>query len=179
MKKSIFKRWWFWVIIGIVAVIIISASSGSDEPSTPSPSTPPQTSAPTVTYKIGDTVNVDDLEFTLLDVYNTKQIGSEYLGAKTENNYVVVKVKVKNNESKEISLTSSNFHLFNGKSEYEPNSAAIYLGEGDANPFYILEEIGSGLSKTISIVYETPEEYSEDWYIQFSYFISKEKVYLK
>lgn len=184
-KKPIYKKWWFWVVLVLAVGIIGAALGGNDSEDNTDNVKTEQTEGTTPTtkkestsktYKIGDTVKVGDFSFTITKVENTKQLGSDLLGAKTENNFAIVTVTVKNDGSSEKMLTSSSFSLYNGNNKYEPNSAGIYLGE---NGFYALKELGSGISTTIQIVYETPSEPTENWYMEFRQSYHSEKVYLK
>lgn len=128
--------------------------------------------------KIHDTVSVNKLQFTVNSVYNTKRVGTEYIGANTSNNFAVVNITVKNNGTSEFSLLSEMMAYHIGDNTYEPNSAGIYLDDG----FYVIETIGAGLSKAVSVVYEIPSNYKTSDYVEFresaySYYYAR--VYLE
>ena len=142
---SVLKKWWFWVIIifALVGIGYFASGTGSNSPSK--------------NYYIGNTVKSGNLEFTVTKVENKKSISSL---ATTEANYVLVTLKIKNIGNSETSLTSSCFSLSKGSSSYEPSSDGIYLDNG----FWALETIGSGLSKTLVVAFETPTENSNNSY---------------
>ena len=130
------------------------------------------------TYGFGDTVTVGDFEYKVNNASNTKHVGSEYLGADTDNNFVIVNLTVKNVGKSEQDLMGKMMTYHIGDSEYEPHSGGIYLDNG----FYVLQSIGSGISKTIDVLYETPKEFSSSDYLLVkasSYSSKSAKIYMK
>lgn len=137
-----------------------------------------ETTAHSKQYGFGDSVKVGGVVFQLNNATNTDQVGTEYIGAKTEYNFVILNISVKNVGKKEISLLGSMMTLQNGDKTYEPNSAGIYLDDG----FYVIETIGPDISKTVNVLYEIPAEYTPDYYLlvkESSYSFLTEKIYLK
>ncbi len=73
-KKPIYKKWWFWLIVGIVFVSI--ASSGDNAAETPFESTPVsqsdssqiqiETAAPDPFYHAGDVIDANGLKITYI-----------------------------------------------------------------------------------------------------------------
>ena len=47
------------------------------------------------------------------------------------------------------------------------------------NPFYVIENIGAGISKTISIVYEIPSAYKATDYMLVKDSYKTERIYMK
>lgn len=154
-KKPVYKQWWFWVIIAVVAVVIISVAAGgfSDKESDSGEGTT-NSQSQSKSYYIGDTVTVSNVDFTVTEVYDATHLGSEYVGADTENNFIVITVKIFNKNNNEKNLMGSSFILKKGAAKYEPSSDAIYLENG----FYLMATVNAGVSKTVSLVYETPTE---------------------
>ena len=113
-------------------------------------------------YKIGDTVKVGNYEITVNSATNSKEVGSEYLRTKTENNFVTLNVKLKNCDKSELTIYGSMIVYHIGESQYEPAGAGIYLDNG----FYYSYSIGAGLIKTIDIVYEIPSNFSPNDYLE-------------
>lgn len=153
-KVPCYKKAWFWVVIivAVLFVIIISfAGNGSEQNQ--------QTNLGSK-YYIGDSVTSGDVQFVVNSVYDTKQLGSSLVGDHTDYNFIVIEITVKNNTDSEITLTSSCMTLKLGNSTYEINSGSIYLDNG----FYILKDIGAGISKTFSIAYEVSTESTADDY---------------
>ena len=177
-KKKWYKKWWVWVLVvlligGIDGTIGGASSNGENKPTTGDNDNTQET-----IYHLNDVVISGDLEAIVTSVTNTKYIGDELLGEGTENNFIIVTVKLKNNGSKEKYLSGSNFYLFDGKNRYEPHTAGIHLKD---TGFYLNTTIGSGISKTISIVYEIPAEYVKgNYYVNISdgIFEKDAKVYL-
>ena len=178
-EKPIYKRWWFWLILIVVMLFVVprlcNSINGSSSSSTNSSS---NSSSSNRVYGMNETVIVKDLGFVILDVYDTKQIGNDYLGEKTEYNYVVVKIRITNYSNEEKYISDSNFYYYRGENKYDADYSGIYLKDED-NGFYINETIGAGLSKTISVVYEIPSEHLETDYILAKDGFKKEKIYLK
>jgi len=130
------------------------------------------------TKGFGDTVEVGKLEFRANSASNTKKVGTEYLGDETSNNFVIVNLTIKNKGNSEITLTSGMMELHVGEKTYEPHSSGIYLDDG----FYVLESIGPDISTTKNVLFETPSEYTSDYYLvvkESAYSYTTEKIYLK
>ena len=174
-KKPLYKRWWFWVILIIVVIIVVpnvcNKVTNNSSSSTSNSGSNNQTS-----YGMNQTVTVRELEFTILSVYDTKQIGGEYINETTEYNFVVVQIRIKNNSNEEKYISDSNFYYYRGNNKYESSNAGIYL---DENGFWLNETIGAGLSKTINVVFEIPSEHLETDYILAKDSYKTEKIYLK
>lgn len=129
-------------------------------------------------YGFGDTVKVGDFEYTVNSAYDTKHVGSAYLGDDTDNNFVVVNLTVKNTGNSENELFTKMMIFHVGSYEYEPHSSGIYLNNG----FYVLQSIGAGISKTVNVLYETPSEYTANDYLQVkasSYSSKSANIYMK
>ncbi len=173
-KFNIAKKWWFWVIIGVLVVGTIGAIAGAG--SSNSSNNNNNNSSNATTYGMNEVVSVRELEFKVTDVYDTKRCGSEYVGQSTENNFAVVTFQIKNLTTNEKTITSNNFKYYRGVNEYEASSAGIYLGE---NGFYVLEDIGAGLTKTIVVAYEIPTTHEANDYILAKDSYKTEKIYLK
>lgn len=129
-------------------------------------------------YYVGDTVTSDSLSFRVTAVSDTTVLGSELVGEKTENNFIVVTVVIKNSADSEKSVTSSYVNLYKGSAKYEPHTGSMYLENG----FCIMETIGSGITKTVVYAFETPTKSTEDDYVlqvKGSSFAKVQKIILK
>lgn len=111
-------------------------------------------------YYIGDNAIVNNIDFVVNKVENTKSVGSQYLGETTNYNFMLVYITVKNNSNSEIMLINSSFYLYKDDAQYETHYAGIYIDDG----FYIHETIGAGISKNIVLLYETPNKHTDDTY---------------
>lgn len=177
-KKPFYKKWWFWLIIGIVIVGIIGSIVGGTAGSSSNSGTNSggNSSQTSTTHGMNETVTVGDLEYKVTAAYDTVKIGS--LGDVTSNKYVVITLVVKNNSSSEKSLTSSSFSYYRGNNKYEPSTQAMYLNSS-SNPFLAIEKVGAGISKTITIVYEIPSAHVATDYLQVKDSFRTEKIYMK
>ena len=126
-------------------------------------------------YGINQAVIVNDLEYTVLSVYNTTVIDSFFEDGKTDNNFIVITLKIKNNSSSEKSIWSSNFYYYRGNSKYEVHDSGLYLDGG----FWLSDSIGSGITKTIKIVYEIPSESQSTDFLQVKDSYKAAKIYMK
>ncbi len=182
-RKPAYKRWWFWMLMGIATIVVVSIiiavaansnnNSGGGNTQQTTATTPVKSG-----YGLHDVVGVDDVQFTVNSVYNTKHIGSEYLGADTANNFAVVNITIKNIGSKELTVLSGmmTYHIDNNV--YEVNNAGVYLENG----FWVIENIGAGISKSYEVVYEIPSEYKTTDYIEVkdsTYSYKSAKIYLR
>ncbi len=167
-SSPIFKKWWFWVIIAVFIIAI--SSGGSDESKTTNVENSKNGSVMTQEteqqnnteekeeiYKIGDVVTVGDFEYTVLEVSDTKSLGSNpYLKKETENNYIVVKVTVKNIGSEAKTIYTDMFELKDDNDiAYESDGTlGLYVNEGGDG--FLLEELNPNISRTGYVVFETP-----------------------
>ncbi len=160
-KKPVYKKWWFWLIIGLVTVGTVGAICGFSQ-------------MQTTEYKMNDAVKVGNLECTVVSAYNTKKTGP--LGTETQNNYVVVNTTVKNTGTSKITLYSSNFSYYRGNNMYEPSSQGFFL---PSNGFFAFKDLGAGNIENISFVFEIPSEYQATDYFQPKFSFHSEKIYMK
>ena len=176
-KKPFYKKWWFWLIIGIVIVGIIGSIVGGPAGSSSNSGTNSggNSSQTSTTHGMNETVTVGDLEYKVTAAYDTVKIGSS--GDVTSYNYVVITLVVKNNSSSEKTLYSSFFSYYRGNNKYEPSTQALHLNS--SNPFLGFEKVGADLSKTITIVYEIPSAHVATDYLQVQDSFRTEKIYMK
>ena len=106
----------------------------------------------TKTVYLNEPTTSGSITIIATDVENTKQIGSPYLGETTNNNFIIISIVLLNSGNSEVSLWSSSFSLKSGDSTYELSDASLYLDEG----FYLILNIGAGITKTTRLVFETP-----------------------
>jgi len=169
-KKAIYKKWWFWVIIVFILVAVMANGSGNDEPNTATTdggaAAPKNENTPAAEEQkeaenpplatLNQEVSAGAFAFTANKVEFTKSVGNEYVNKKTENQYLVVKMTVKNNDNEARMLDDSMFMVKDANGiEYKPDSeAAIYANEESS---FFLEEINPNLTKTGYVVFELPE----------------------
>ena len=143
-----------------VTVEIKNGSSGTSSGEKPSEA-PPTEAPPEARYGINDSVMLENLEFTVLSIYDTKVLSYYFDDAKTDNNFVVLSVKITNHGTSEEYVSDSVFTYHVGPSKYNTSSSAIYLDSG----LWLGESVGAGLSKTVNVVFEIPSEHTADDYL--------------
>lgn len=173
-KVPFYEKWWFWLIIGVVVIGVIGSIVGRTSDSSSSDND--GTTYGGTTYGLNQTVTVRELEFKITNVCDTKQVGNQYLGQSTENNFVIVTIQIKNNSNSEKYITDSSFRYYRGNNQYESSNAGIYLGD---NGFWLNVTIGAGITKTIQVAYEIPSEHQSTDYILVKDSYKSEKIYMK
>lgn len=107
---------------------------------------------------IGETVvNSKDIAFKVVRVQNAKSIGGM---AATQNNYIIVTLSISNRSSKTWEQNPNNCTLIKGDATYQYNSNTFLLGDGMSG----FDEINPGITKTMSIAFETPTKSTEEEY---------------
>ena len=117
------------------------------------------------------------VEFCVTNVDNQKSVGENYFSVSTDNNFIVVTIKITNNSNEPYDVKSLRFLLLCNGLEYEYSSDTIlaydnYLSTDTINPL---------LSKEYVIIYETPSTSVEDEYvlkIKPNIFDEKDCVYI-
>lgn len=110
------------------------------------------------TVYIGETVkNKKGVEFTVVSVQNTQKIG--YSGT-TENNFIVVTVRISNNGSETWEQNPINCKLIKDGASYDYSTKTYLLD----NNMSSMTEINPGITKTMSIAFETPTKSTEESY---------------
>ncbi|MDE7440171.1 MAG: DUF4352 domain-containing protein [Clostridia bacterium] len=150
-KKPLNKKFLFILgaIFAVIMVVIIAVSVTTCGGSSSS------------NYGIGDTVRTGSAEVRVTRVSNTSVLGSLSFGESTNDNFVVVTVSVKNTGSGDFTVKSSDMKLRKGSKSYSVHSGSVYL----SNPFYLIETVGSGITKTFSVAFETPTSSDEEEYV--------------
>lgn len=123
--------------------------------------------------KIGDTLtNSDGVAVTLVSCENTKQLGNGILVDATNNNFVLLTIKITNNSNKTQTFSNSCADLYNSKNAKYETITSIYIN------YIISEDIGAGISKTFQVAFETPTTTAQEKYtakIGYSRFTSDSK----
>lgn len=161
MKKPIFKRWWFWVIIVFVLVGALgSCSGGSSEDS----SNKKETSKTTETKKeeetvhhIGEVVTVGNVEYTVNSITQTDTVGTQYLNTTAQNHFLMIDITVTNKGNDPLDMSSSYFTLVNGEKTYEVNTDASIYNSADGESI-IYETVNPDASFTGQVAYDITQE---------------------
>ncbi len=98
--------------------------------------------------------NKDSVSFKVNSVLDTQEIGDGYFVETTDANYVVINMTISNNGDEAYSINPYNFVLKKGDKEYEYSSDSWDLEDSIS----LADDINPGISKTVQIAFETPEE---------------------
>ena len=87
------------------------------------------------TYKMTETFKIADVEYTIHSKEVVQNVCCEFvMNAKCS--YLILNVTVKNNGTKAITVSDSDFKLVKDKTEYETDSTAGIYANDDANLFF-------------------------------------------
>ena len=122
-KKPIYKKWWMWLIVLLVAFILIgSLGSGEKDKDSNTDSTPQsettdnnKTDDTKEFYSVGEEVKLGDNILIINSV--EKSNGSEWDKPKDGNEFVIVSVTIKNGGSSEISYNPFDFKMQNSQGQ--------------------------------------------------------------
>lgn len=174
-KTPFYKKWWFILIIVLIAFGAIKGRSGtnsSKQSTSSNSSTQVTTSEETVEkkaseetknteeatkaeHKIGEIVKVGDVEYIVNSKSLSQNVGGEY--GKTANGiYLIVNVTVKNTGKKSIKVTDDFFKLLKGDTEYATDSAAGLYANEEAK--FFLSELNPENSITGNVVFDLSNE---------------------
>lgn len=185
VKKSIFKRWWFWVVVAIVIIGIAAGSSGGGSDKTQPASTTPKTStqqdtpsktnaskqstpkktAPKKvekTYGVGDSVSIDNVTFKVNKVDSKTEIKSnnEFVDpAKASGKFIILDVSIKNGQKDALTMDSSYFKLkTKDDTTYESSTDGNVLMVIPEKKQLFLEQLNPGIEKSGTIVFDVPKD---------------------
>ena len=174
-KTPFYKKWWFILIIVLIAFGAIKGGSGtnsSKQSTSSNSSTQVTTSEETVEkkaseetknteeatkaeHKIGEIVKVGDVEYIVNSKSLSQNVGGEY--GKTANGiYLIVNVTVKNTGKKSITVTDDFFKLLKGDTEYATDGAAGLYANEEAK--FFLSELNPENSITGNVVFDLSDE---------------------
>lgn len=158
VKKPIYKKWWFWLIIVIVAFIVIGSAFGGDSDTqatdgntqtvTDSGNTENDTNIPSV-IEAGTSVTADGLEISYISCNADYTDYNEYVRPADGNKIIRAEFEFKNVSDTDCSL--SNFDCYADGAKCE-----IYYGADDyASP--TLETISPNRTFKAIVYFEVPE----------------------
>lgn len=176
VKKPIYQKWWFWVILGIAAIAIIGSSGSNETPSQEDNQNPtPTVSAnannnPSATettpntpsdnkYRVGDVVNANGLAITYVSAEKWES-GNTFLQPEDGYVYIRLKISAENKSTVDRYISSFEFACYaDGKKE-----SSSYLGDnqleggtlsaGRKTEGYLYFTVPAN-AKTIEVEYET------------------------
>lgn len=105
------------------------------------------------TYKVGDSFMFGDLEYTVSGF----EVKKEYNGHRTENKFVIVTVKVKNNGKEPVTVTGGYFVLVDKDNRVYEGDPTRDISFRDKEYFSLTESINPGIVKKGRVSFEIPE----------------------
>lgn len=169
IKKPLWKKWWFWlIIILLIGGIGSAADSGTDsnevaeaEVSNPSTSVSSEKVKSDVDGTVGQVVQVGDLDFVVNSLDTNSEIGSEYLGQTAKGVYLILNISITNNGNKAAHISDDSFKILSGEAKYSTDSTAgIYANE--AGNSAVFSELNPGTTQTTNIVFDVPQSVVDD-----------------
>lgn len=165
-KKPFYKKWWVWVL-AIIIIGAIATGGGDDEETSKTTSSNPkeETKEEVKSYKIGDLVNVGDMEYTVIQKSTADQVGPSILPTKASGKYFIVEVTLKNNGTEAVTVDSSFFKLKRGDKTYEADASASMSAnqgeDGNIDNSFFLQSLNPDSSLTGKVVFDVAPEVAE------------------
>lgn len=150
-KKSIWGKWWLWVIIIFVIIIIGSG----DELTTPIETETTQEPAVEKFYSVGEAINIENRILTVNSVEKDWKSGNEFdVPSSPNKKFVVINVTLENKGSDKISFNEFDFDLQDANGVI--NNITTFWGRGLINRLGS-GELAPGGKKTGDLIYEVDE----------------------
>lgn len=108
------------------------------------------------TVGIGQTLTVDDIDFTVNDMYQQDSVG-DIIASNANDTYLILDVSVTNNQNEAVMLMESYFKIVDGETVFEPDTSASITANQAISPDnlgLLAEEINPGSSRDALIVYD-------------------------
>lgn len=166
VKKPIYKRAWFWILMLLLAVAVFGSLGGDDTPNSASTGTTGTTEAAAAeeteaVYSIGDTVEVGDIGIAVNSVEEQTELVSDNQfieNITTDGKLIVVDATITNNGNEAETFHSSMFKIIDDQERtFEPlTDASLFTILGDRNLF--LESVNPGMSRSGLFVFEVPAD---------------------
>ncbi len=163
-KKPFYKKWWVWLIAGLVVLGIIgSIIDGTSGGKTSS------------VINVNEWGTAGNYQVRAVSVENTKEFGSGSIGHFiTQNNYVCILIELKNNSNYTHSFSYNDFKIVSGSNKYDSKGTEAYwYSEYKGNNYpalYLNGSIDGGLSGKYYLVFETAQSTTaESYQLVYSY----------
>lgn len=175
VKKPFYKKWWVWAIVVVVVAIGFNSAGGTeDKADTKNEASAPKKTASAdkekKTNKVGDTVDVGTVAYKVESKSVADTVGSEYLPENAKEKYLVLKVTIKNNGKKPITIADDFFKLMKGDTEFNTDSVASIASnqekEGSTGMDFFYQELNPESSLTGNVVFDVPESVINDKALQ-------------
>ncbi|WP_020006234.1 DUF4352 domain-containing protein [Salinicoccus albus] len=109
---------------------------------------------------IGETLVVDNIEFTVNDWHQQNTVGNA-LTSTANDTYLILDVSVTNNQNEAAMMMSDYFKIVDGERVFEPDTTASTYANQANSPDdlgLLAEEINPGSSRDALIVYDVTQE---------------------
>jgi hypothetical protein len=172
-KKSIFKRWWFWVLIVIVLIGVGGAMGGGDNATKTASndnSSENKSEEEKTEFKVGETASFDDKSITVTKVQRNYDTGNQFAQPESGKEFVIVTVKVTNDSDSTLDYNTFEFKMQDSDG-VQQNEAITALSEGKLNS----GSLAKGGKVTGNLAYEVPkgDKGLKLLYQNFSFFDNK------
>jgi hypothetical protein len=174
-KKSVLKRWWFWVGLVIVFIIIGASSqdgnqggrsspaqTGTDTQKTtqeaPRPQAPRPTSAQERTVaKVGEQISVANFTYRVSHVAFKKTVGNEFTSETADGIFLIVDLSLMNTSDKTRTLDNSMFKLVNESGiEYASSTNGSTALELSGTETLFLKQCQPNIQTSGALIFEVP-----------------------
>lgn len=172
-KPPIYKKWWFWLIVGFIALGIISGSGKDNakkvgevssaqptandaqkvdekEETAKADSENKNNNSESTEFKVGDVISFDGKEVSVLNVTRNYNAG-KYRKPKSGNEFIKVTVKIENKSDSDISAACYDFEVQDSNGALENCS---WFGEDDA---FESTTLVPGGKRSGSLFFEVPK----------------------
>lgn len=109
---------------------------------------------------VGETLVVDDIEFTVNDWYQQDVVG-DVLTSTANDTYLILDVSVTNNQNEAAMMMSNYFKIVDGERVFEPDTSASTTANQAISPDnlgLLAEEVNPGSSRDALIVYDITQD---------------------
>ncbi|MBN9655972.1 DUF4352 domain-containing protein [Halobacillus sp. GSS1] len=116
-------------------------------------------------YKIGDTVEVGAMTYTVNGVSTTDQVGPSAFPTEASGKYVVLEVTAKNNGNESVMIDGSYFKLTQGDKTFESDAMASTSAnqneDGTMGDTFFLEQLNPGSELSGKIAFDVAPEIAD------------------
>lgn len=171
--KKVFKFGCLGILGFVVLIVIIGILVGGEESteqtsgsSNQGESTPKKDKQEKPkAFKIGDVVNVGDMQYTITEVVTADQVGPSAFPTTASQKYLVVSVTLKNNGNEAVTVDSSFFKLKRGEKTYEADTmgsmSANQSNDGNIDNSFFLQQVNPDSEISGKVVFDVAPEVAE------------------
>ena len=176
MNKSFYKKWWFWLLCIFIVLFILNYSIKSLR-------TENENNKTTVKQEqiknkeempkaelidLNKSKSVDDIEYKILNVKETKSISNESGKSKANGKFIIVELQIENKTKNPISYSSDDFFLINNGRTFLVDDNSFNASQNlnsqqtifNKNEKYIgtYDKFNPGITKKTFIVFDVPKD---------------------